>query len=109
MQVVDQDADPALQRRGRADHPLGLVKHDPGLITAGGGGVDLGAVLAIGDQQIEADAGREGRLAVLPRHRAVRGAEAPETIRSPPAEQAADHEYLPGGEREGLPGPLALT
>jgi hypothetical protein len=29
VQVVDQDADPALERRGRADHALSLVKHDP--------------------------------------------------------------------------------
>jgi transposase InsO family protein len=33
--------------------------------------VDLGALFAVGHQQIEADAGRERRLAVLPRHRAI--------------------------------------
>jgi hypothetical protein len=57
VQIVDQDADPALERWGRADHALGLVEHDPRLIPAGGGGVHFGAVLAIGDQQVEADAG----------------------------------------------------
>ena len=81
LQVVDQDADPALQRRRRADHALGLVEHDARLIAGGGGGVDLGALLAVGDQQVEADAGRERALAVLPRHRAIGGAEAPQTVR----------------------------
>jgi hypothetical protein len=57
VQIVDQDADPALQRRGRADHAFGLVEHDPRLIAGGCGGVDLGAVLAVGDQQVKADAG----------------------------------------------------
>jgi hypothetical protein len=33
---------------------------------------------------------------------------APETIGALPAEQTAYHERLPGREREGLPGPLAL-
>ena len=47
-------------------------------------------------------------LAVLPRHRAVGGAEAPQPVVALPAEQAADDERLPGREREGLPGPLAL-
>ena len=42
------------------------------------------------------------------RHGAVSGAEAPEAVRALPAEQAADHERLPGRELEGLPGPLAL-
>ena len=92
----------------RADHALGLVEHDARLVAAGGGGVDLGALLAVGDQQVEADPGRQRALAVLPRHGAVGGAEAPEAIRALPAEQAADHERLPGREREGLPGPLAL-
>jgi hypothetical protein len=35
-------------------------------------------------------------------------AEASEAIRSLPTEQTADHEGLPGDEREGLSGPLAL-
>ena len=108
MQIVDQDADPALERRRGADHALGLVEHDARLIAGGGGGVDLGALLAVGDQQVETDAGRERALAVLPRHGAVGGAEAPETIGALPAEQAADDERLPGREGEGLPGPLAL-
>ena len=105
VQVVDQDADPALERRRRADHALGLVEHDARLIAGGGGGVDLGAVFAVGDQQIQADAGRERALAVLPRHGAVGGAEAPEPVDALPAEQAADHEGLPGREREGLARP----
>src|SRR4029453_7620155 len=108
VEIVDQDADPAFECRRGADHALGLVKYDAGLIAAGGGGVDLGAVLAVGDQQVETDAGREGALAVLPRHGAVGGPEAPEAIGAFPAEQAADHESLPGRELEGLPGPLAL-
>ena len=91
-----------------ADHALGLVEHDARLIAGGRGGVDLGALLAVGDQQVKADAGRQRALAVLPRHGAVGGAEAPETVGALPAEQAADHERLPGREREGLPGPLAL-
>ena len=41
------------------DHALGLVEHDPRLVAGGGGGVDLGALLAVGDQQVEPDAGRE--------------------------------------------------
>ena len=108
VQVVDQDADPALERGRGADHALGLVEHDARLVAGGGGGVDLGALLAVGDQQVERDAGGERALAVLPRHRAVGGAEAPEAIGALPAEQRADHERLPGREREGLPGPLAL-
>jgi hypothetical protein len=108
VQVVDQDTDPAPERRGRADHALGLVEHDPGLITAGGGGVDLGALLAVGDQQIEADPGGEGALAVLSRNGAVGCAEAPETIGALPAKEAADHERLPGRKREALPRPFAL-
>ena len=108
MQIVDEDADPALQRRRGADHAFGLVEHDPRLVPAGRGGVDLGALLTVGDQQVEADPGRERALAVLPWHRAVGGAEASETVGALPAEQAADDERLPGREREGLPGPLAL-
>ena len=108
VQVVDQDADPAFERRRRADHALGLVEHDARLIAARGSGVDLGAVLAVGDQQVQADAGRQRALAVLARHGAIGGAEAPEAVRALPAEQAADHERLPGRELEGLPGPLAL-
>jgi hypothetical protein len=108
VQVVDQDAHPALQRRRRSDHALGLVEHDARLIAAGGGRVDLGAVFAVGEQQVEADAGRQRALAVLPRHGAISGAEAPQAIRSLPAEQAADHERLPGRKRKGLPGPLAF-
>jgi hypothetical protein len=50
VQVVDQDADPTPERRGRADHPLGLVEHDPRLVAGGGGGVDLGTLLAVGHQ-----------------------------------------------------------
>ena len=71
VQVVDQHLDPALERRRGADHPLGLVEHDPSLITGGGSRVDLGALLAVGNQQVEGDAGRQGALAVLPRHGAV--------------------------------------
>jgi hypothetical protein len=108
VQVVDQDADPALECRGRADHALGLVEDDSGLIPAGGGRVDLGALLAVRDQQVKTDPGRKRRLAVLARHRAIRGAEAPQAIRSLPPEQNADHERLPASQREGLPGPLAL-
>ena len=108
VQIVDQDADPALQCRRGADHALGLVEHDARLVAGGRGRVDLGALLAVGDQQVKADAGRQRALAVLPRHGAIRGAEAPEAVRALPAEQAADHERLPGREREGLPGPLAL-
>ena len=93
---------------GEPDHALGLVEHDPRLVAGGRGGIDLGALLAVGDQQVERDAGRERALAVLPRHRAVGGAEAPQAIGALPAEQRADDEGLPGSEREGLPGPLAL-
>jgi hypothetical protein len=109
VQVVDQDADPALQRRRRANHSFGLVEHDPRLVAGCGGGVDLRAVLAVGDQQVQSDAGRERALAVLPRERAVGGAEAAQPIWALPAEQAADHERLPGREREGLPGPLTFA
>ena len=35
------------------DHALGLVEHDPRLVAGGRGGVDLGALLAVGDQQVE--------------------------------------------------------
>jgi hypothetical protein len=108
VQVVDQDADPALERRGRAHHPLGFVEYDAGLVAAGGGRVDLGALLAVGDQQVKADAGRKRALAVLARHRAVRGAEAPQAIGALPAEQRTDDEFLPGSKGEGLPGPFAL-
>ena len=108
VQVVDQHLDPALERRGGADHALGLVEHDARLVAGGGGGVDLGALLAVGDQQVERDAGREGALAVLAGHGAVGGAEAAQAIGALPAEQRADHERLPGSEGEGLAGPLAL-
>ena len=100
--------DAALQCRRRADHALGFVEHDPRLVAGGCGGVDLGAVLAVGDQQVEADAGGKSALAVLPRHRAVSSAEASQAIRALPAEQAADDEGLPGSKHEGLAGPLAL-
>jgi hypothetical protein len=55
-----------------------------------------------------ADAGRERALAVLPRHGAIGGAEAAQTVGAFPAEQAADDERLPRCQREGLPGPLSL-
>jgi hypothetical protein len=96
VQIVDQHLDPAPERRGGADHALGLVEHDARLVTGGGGGVDFRALLAVSDQQVERDPGRQRALAVLPRHRAVGGAEAPEPIGALPAEQAADHERLPG-------------
>ena len=108
MQVVDQDADPAFEGGRRADHALGLVEHNARLIAARGSGVDLGAVLAVGDQQVQAEPGRQRALAILARHRAIGGAEAPEAVRALPAEEAADHECLPGREVEGLPGPFAL-
>ena len=108
VQVVDQHLDPALERRGGADHALGLVEHDARLIAGGGGGVDLGALLAVGDQQVERDAGGQRALAVLARHGAIGGAEAPQAIGALPAEQRAHHERLPGSEGEGLAGPLAL-
>jgi hypothetical protein len=109
VQVVDQDADPASERGGGAHHALGLVEHDAGLIARGGGRVDLGALLAIGDQQIERDTGREGALAVLAGDGAIRGAEAAQAIGALPAEQAADDERLPGRETEGLACPLAFA
>ena len=108
VQVVDQHLDPALERRRGADHALGLVEHDARLIAGGGGGVDLGALLAVGDQEVERDAGGQRALAVLARHGAVGGAEAAQAIGALPAEQRADHERLPGSEGEGLAGPLAL-
>ena len=109
MQVVDQHLDPAPERRGGADHALGLVEHDPRLVAGGGSRIDLGALLAVGHQQVERDAGRQGTLAVLAGHGAVGGAEAPQTVGALPAEQRADHEGLPGRQREGLPRPLALA
>ena len=98
-----------LRAAGARDHALGLVEHDPRLVAGGGGGVDLRALLAVGDQQVEPDAGRERGLAVLPRHGAVGGAEAPEAIAIASSRTGADDERLPGSEREGLPGPLALA
>ena len=108
FRLLISTCDPALERGRAPDHALGLVEHDARLVAGGGGGVDLGALLAVGDQQVERDAGRERALAVLARHGAVGGAEAPQAIGALPAEQAADHERLPGSEGEGLPGPLAL-
>ena len=108
MQVVDQELDPAPQRGRGGDHALGLVEHDPRLVTGGRGGVHLGPLLAVGDQQVEADAGGGRRLAVLPRHRTVGGPKAPQPVVAFPAEQGADEEGLPGREGEGLAGPLAL-
>ena len=109
VQIVDQDADPAFEGGRRADHALGLVEHDARLVAAGGSGVDLGALFTVGDQEVEADPGRERALAVLPWHGAVGGAKASETVRALPAEQAADHEGLPEREVEGLAGPLPLA
>jgi hypothetical protein len=37
VQIIVQDADPTFECRRGADHALGLVEHDPGLIAAGGG------------------------------------------------------------------------
>jgi hypothetical protein len=108
VQVVDQHRDPAPEGRRAVDHALGLVEHDPRLVAGGRGRVDLGALLAVGDQEVETDPGRERALAVLPRHRAVGGAEAAEAIGGLPAEQTAHHERLPGGQGKSLPGPLAL-
>ena len=45
----------------------------------------------------------EGMRAMLAINAVVR-----KTVRALPAEQAADHERLPGSKREGLPGPFAL-
>jgi hypothetical protein len=67
------------------------------LVAFGGGGVDLGARLVVGDQQDQADAGRERGLAVLARLLEVGGAEAPQPGRRPhPAEDRADLERWNG-------------
>jgi hypothetical protein len=109
VQVVDQHLDPAPEGGRARDHAFGLVEHDPRLVAGGGGGVDLRPLLTVGDQQVERDPGRQRALAVLTRHGAVGGAEAPEAVGPLPAEQAAGDERLPGRECEGLPGPLALA
>ena len=109
LQVVDQHLDPALERRGGADHALGLVEHDARLVAGGGGGIDLGALLAVGDQEVERDAGGQRALAVLAGHSAIRSAEAAQAIGALPAEQRAHHEGLPGSQREGLAGPFAFA
>ena len=86
---------PAPEGRGGAHHALGLVEHDARLVAGGRGRVDLGTLLAVGDQQVERDAGGQGALAVFPGHGAVGGAKAAQAIGALPAELKIAGQILP--------------
>ena len=113
-EVVRRLHDPPAQRRRAGPHALRLGEHDPGLIARRRGRVDFRAGLVFVDQRLQADAGLDGRFAVLPRGRHERRAEPPDLdllVRQQdlPAEDRADDELFPIEQFERLPRILPLA
>jgi len=105
---VEVDRQPAPEMRRLLDHRPGVGEEDARLLSGDRGGVDLGGGLVVGEQTIEADPGRERRLAVALAHLDVRGPEAPAAVGAVPAEERADDEHLGRGEDERAIGERAL-
>ena len=61
----DRDAEVGAQVRRAFGHRAGIVENDARLVARGGSGVAFGAVLAVGGQHVEQDAGALGALGVL--------------------------------------------
>jgi hypothetical protein len=72
------------------------------------GRVDLRPRLVVENKELQADAGRRRRLAVLPRNLLVSDPESPGPVGVLPAEDAADNETLPRLQMQIRPGPFAL-
>ena len=99
----------ARERRRPLDHLLRGAEDDVGLVGVGGRRVDLGAGLEVGEQQLDADAGADGRLRVLARHCDQRLPVAPRSVGALPAEERPDElAVCPRLQLERLARVLAL-
>ena len=90
------------------DHAALFFEDDAGLIFITCVQIDFGCALAVGEEQVQAEARNEGRFAVFLGDLEVCPAEAPPPIRHLPSEQAAEEIALPLEERERLACPTAL-
>ncbi len=88
------------ERRRHVHHRHGVAEQDHGLVALGRGGVDLRALLAIGNQAIQTDPTDQRRLARAFARLDIRQAEPAKAFLGVPAEQAAHDECLPGCEQE---------
>ena len=109
VQFVAPDADVSAQQRGVLDHAHGFRVRDARLVHLGGGGVDLRAAFPIELEQVDADAGDLGGLAVFARDFFPNFAESAGAIGAHPAEGERDPELLPGRQLELLAGPFAFA
>jgi hypothetical protein len=80
------------------------------LFLRAGCAVDFGALLVVGQQKLESDAGAECRLAVLARDLNVSAAKtAIASVGVNPAENVPDDELLPGREPKDLAFPFGFV
>ena len=83
--------------------------NDARLLLVGRGGVDLGALLTVGAEQVELDARGQGGLAVFFGDLDVAAAVAARAVLAAPAEEGRDHVLpLPIKQLEGFSRPLAF-
>ena len=98
------------EQGGGPHHACRFAEHDRSLFAIRSRAVDFRSVLAVHDEQIQADACKDSRLARLLGRRDIRHAVAAQVIgNTHPAEQLRDHFLLPIKQQEWLLGKLALA
>ena len=102
------DLNPTRQRGRCLHHALRVAKENVGLIPRHRRRVDFRALLTVGEEAVQANAGRKRRLAIPFGALDISLAKAPAAVGAEPAEQRADDELLPGLELERLPRVRAL-
>ena len=98
----------ARQRWTRSDHCLASVADDCRLVSTRCTAVNLGAVLAAGEERPQREARNQCALAILAGDLDVCGAIAASPIRTLPPDQVADDRLLPRLKFKWLTRPLAF-